>query len=120
MPGRAGTLNFVDDLAMEQGATFDGSLAFTNDDGTPVDLTGYTIVWQIRTQTVESALILNMALYCAVPAPTGGVVNFNVPRTITAALIPGTYETDFMLTLGTYGRFEFRGTFIIVDTVSQV
>ena len=118
MAGRAGTLNFIDDLAMEQGATFDGTLAFTNDDATAVNLTGYSIVWQVRDDN-NDALILDLSIYCTIATPSNGIVSFNVPRTITEDLTPGNYWTDFLLTQGTYGRFEFRGSFQIIDTISQ-
>ena len=119
MAGRAGTLNFIDDLAMEQGATFDGTLAFTNDDATAVNLTGYSIVWQVRDDN-NDALILDLSIYCTIATPSNGIVSFNVPRTITEDLTPGNYWTDFLLTQGTYGRFEFRGVFQVAETVSRV
>lgn len=119
MAGRAGTLDFINDLALEQGATFDGTLAFTDDNGSPIDLTGYTITWQVRDRHSD-VLILDLSGYCTVPTPTNGVVNFNVPRTITEDIAADEYVTDFLLTQGTYGRFEFRGRFEVADTISQV
>ena len=118
MSGRAGQLDFKDDLALEIGATFDGQIALTDDDDDPIDLTGFTVVWQVR-ETPSGSVILNIGTYCTVPTPANGVILFSVPPSITSALVKLTGVTDILLRQGDYGQYEIRGVFHIVETVSR-
>lgn len=121
MAGRAGPLDWVDDLAMEQGATFDGRLTFEDDDGDPIDLTGFVITWQVRDDYGSTAnIVVDISPYCTSSDPTSGIVMFEVPPSITVDLPIGKYVSDFLLTQGDYGRYEFRGKFQIAKTVSRV
>lgn len=119
MSGRAGTLDFVRDMALEIGATFDGQIALTDDNNNPINLTGFTLLWQVREKTSSTSVLLQISDYCTIPTPANGIIVFNVPRTVTKLLTAIEGVTDLLLTQGTYGRFELRGKFQIAPTVSR-
>lgn len=119
MSGRAGTLNFTDDLALEIGATFDGSIALTDDNDDPINLTGYSVIWQVRSTAASTTVILDIGDYCTIATPTNGVIAFSVPPSVTSTLSKLRGVTDLFLKQGDYARRELVGEFHIVETVSR-
>jgi len=119
MSGRAGTLDFINDLALEIGATFDGEIALVRPDGSPSDLTGFTVLWQVREEVGDEDVLLDIGEHVTVTDPTSGIIAFAVPRSVTLELKSGTGIYDILLVQGDYGRFEARGKFQIAATVSR-
>lgn len=72
------------DLQIEQGATFSETYTTTNDDGSPIDWTGWTPRAQIRVLAAPDAeLLLDLTPYLMV---AGTAITLLVPATVTAAL----------------------------------
>ena len=81
--GKAGTLH----LTIEQGATFDPVLTWGDENGLPIDLTGYSARMQIR-ETVDAVAALPDATTVngqIILGGAAGTVTFAIPATITAA-----------------------------------
>ena len=75
----AGQLN----LEIEKGGTFKHTFRWQNRDGTPVDLTGATVLLQVRkTESQAGVHVLSLASYAA---PGGAPTPWYVDITITAA-----------------------------------
>jgi hypothetical protein len=119
MSGRAGKLDFTNDLALEIGATFDGSITLTNDNDSPVNLTGFSVLWQVRASAASSTVILDISEHCTSATPTNGVIAFSVPPSVTKLLTKAKCVTDLFLVQGDYARRELVGEFHIVETVSR-
>jgi hypothetical protein len=82
--GKAGTLH----LTIEQGATYDPVLTWGDENGAPIDLTGYIARMQIRASveavtTIHEATTANGQL---VMGGAAGTVTFNIPAVDTAAM----------------------------------
>lgn len=80
------------DFLIDQGATFSKSLYFTTEDGSPVDLTGYTFRGQLR---VDYDDVNPQATFvCSVVDAAAGVLSVSLADTVTAALEPGVLKYD--------------------------
>lgn len=119
MAGQSGLFDATKDFALEIGGTFDGEIESLNDDDTPVDLTGFTLLWQVRKNATDVDLVLNIGMYCTIPTPANGIIVYSVPPSVTSLLSPLRGVHDLLLRQGDYGRFQFRGEFHIVPTVSR-
>jgi hypothetical protein len=79
-------------LVIEQGATFTLQLAWKDEQGQPVDLSGYHIRAQVRPSAASSTVLL--AMDSDAPAPgvsfgaldASGVIDITVTATVTAGL----------------------------------
>ncbi|MFE9003094.1 hypothetical protein ACFYOY_13275 [Streptomyces sp. NPDC007875] len=72
------------DLQIEQGATFAETYTCVNDDGSPVDWTGWTAEAQIRVLAAPDAeLLLDLTPYLTI---TGAAITLLIPATITETL----------------------------------
>lgn len=81
---KAGTLH----ITIEQGATFDPSLTWRDQNGALIDLSGFAARMQVRA-TVEDAIVLLEATSAngkLVVGGASGTITFNVPAVETAAL----------------------------------
>jgi hypothetical protein len=77
---------------IDQGTTFETTINLNDDDGNPIDLTGYSIAGQMRkhyTSTNYVAFNANLAL---------GELNLALAANTTDTLTPGRYVYDVELT----------------------
>ena len=81
-------------LIIDQGSTFTVTIDLTDEDDTPIDLTGYTGVSQIR-KTFTS--LTSIAFTVSINAPTGAITLSLTPQQ-TAGLVAGRYVYDVELT----------------------
>lgn len=83
---------------------------FLNDNGTPENLTGKTIIAQVRASTKLDAQLL-FAFTVSVPAPTTGEVTLSALPAATAALQEGSYSYDIQIgdTTRLYGTYRLIG-----------
>lgn len=72
------------DLTIEQGATFSRQVTWQNQDGSAVNLTGYSIAGKLRRRTSDKQPIV--AFTCTVTDAANGIFTFSLTATQTASL----------------------------------
>lgn len=77
-------------ITVDQGTTFSTTITLTDDNGDPIDLTGYTGRSQMRKHYTSS----NSVSFTVSLGGTNGVVSLGLTSTQTANLIPGRYVYD--------------------------
>lgn len=104
----AGTYDFVDDAAIERGATLDRPLVWKDGAGLPMVLTGYTARMQVRQSVSAPAILLELT------TENGGIVITAATGTITLTQTPaqtaaytwrrGVYDLELVSPLGAVTR----------------
>lgn len=77
------------DLIVDQGADWSESVDFNNDDGTPVNLTGYSFLGTLKTSYFSNTTIANFVI-TVLNAPVGNTV-MSMNAATTANLSAGNY-----------------------------
>jgi hypothetical protein len=77
------------------GATLSLSFTAKDEDGDPVDLTGYTARAEVRPTISSSTLTLNLAP--TIPTPANGVISISIADEVTALIEPGAYVWGLVL-----------------------
>lgn len=74
----------VYDITIEQGTTFELALAIKNTDGSPKDLTGYTISGSIRTSAVSATVVEDFT--CTITSAAAGLVTVGLTDSETSGI----------------------------------
>lgn len=74
----------VYNITVNQGENYDLTATLTNTDGTPVNISGYELRGKVRYSYGSTGILVN--LEPSVVNATGGVINFTLTPTETAAL----------------------------------
>jgi hypothetical protein len=77
------------------GATLSLSFTAKDEDGDPVDLTGYTARAEVRPTISSSTLTLNLSP--TIPTPANGVISISIADEVTALIEPGAYVWGLVL-----------------------
>lgn len=82
------------DLVIEQGADWNPLLTIENDDGTPVNLLGYTAHLQVRSDFAAPTTLLNLTSQASqiLLGADAGTITFAVPAGLTTPLAPDTTQ----------------------------
>jgi hypothetical protein len=81
-------------IIVDQGTTFSTDIYLTDDNGNPVDLTGYTGASKMRKHyTSSNAQSFSVSLH-----PTDGYVTLSLSANVTDNLTPGRYVYDVEVT----------------------
>ena len=108
---------FALNLSVNTSTSFDQSFTLTNDDGSALNLTGYTILAQIRKHS-SSTTAVNFS--ATAPSPTSGVVKLELQPSDTASLKPGRYVYDIVITdPSSVATRVVEGSVIVSKTVSR-
>lgn len=83
-------------LVIDQGSTYSTTITLTDDDGNPLDLTGYTGAGQIRKHYTSSSY----TAFTVVITPLTGEVTLSLTATQTSNMSAGRYMYDVELTTG--------------------
>lgn len=86
----------ITNIFIDQGATFSTSVTVTESDDSSFDLTNYTALAQLR-KTYESLTSVDFSTTIS-SSPTSGVISLELTSTQTAALEPGRYVYDLVIT----------------------
>lgn len=81
----------VSNLIIDQGADFNVTITYNNDDGTAKDLTGYTVRSQMRRSYYSSS---NVAFVGTVTNAVLGELDLSLTSNVTNSLKPGRYVYD--------------------------
>lgn len=84
------------DQYIEQGTTFNSQITLDDSNGTPYNLTGFTIKSQARRSYYSANAAINFAV--SIPDANNGVVLLTAAATTTANVAPGKYVYDVMIT----------------------
>jgi hypothetical protein len=106
-------------LKIEQGATFFRNMALTDDDGTVIDITGYTARMQLRSIVTASSVMLDVSGYMDI-AGSSGILTINVPATVTSALdsTSAVYDLEIESPAGVVTRL-LQGNVSILPNVTR-
>lgn len=110
------------DIIATQGKTFVLTSTYENDDGTPVNLTGFTGRMQIRQSTSNETVIAELTTANGrflIPSPTAGQVRFQITAADMATLPPGFYVYDSELVNGALVEPHLSGSFQIKAEVTR-
>lgn len=83
-------------IFIDQGATFSTTVTVTDVDQSALDLTNYSVEAQIR-KTYESLTSVSFTTTISA-SPTTGLIDLELTPTQTAALEPGRYVYDLVIT----------------------
>ena len=86
------------DLEIEQGSDFSISFTFQQEDGTPINFTGYSIRGQIRKSVQSSAP--SLTLTAAITDPTKGIIVLSLTNAQTKSVAAGEYVYDVEIYTG--------------------
>lgn len=84
-------------IVIEQGATFSSGIDVADIDGTPYNLSGYSVASQMRKSYTSS----NAVSFSCSHNSTGGVITISLSATATTAINPGRYMYDVEITSNT-------------------
>jgi hypothetical protein len=118
---RTAILNFDDSqfVAVTQGAEYNESITWSNEDGTPMDLTNYTAKMQVRLSHDEPLILQLSTEDGTIVLSSLGVINFIIPYTTTQCLPGGTFSYDFKLFDPTnIPSMLMRGQFVINEAIT--
>ncbi len=73
------------DFKIEQGATFTRQATWSDENGVPINLTGYTISGKIRKKYSDSNEIATFT--CELVTPLSGIFSFSLTATQTASIV---------------------------------
>jgi hypothetical protein len=97
------------------------SLSFTckDNEGDPVDLTGYSARAEVRPTISSEEVTLDLAP--TIPTPANGVISINIPDEVTATIEPGSYVWGLVLVTPTGGVIPIEsGPIIFRQIVPRV
>ena len=77
------------------GATLSLSFTCKDEDGDPVNLTGYTARAEVRPTISSSTITLNLAP--TIPTPANGIISVSIADEVTALIEPGAYVWGLVL-----------------------
>lgn len=105
--------------AVSNRARWTEQVQVTDDAGALIDLTGATIVFQVRNQSSGSLILEAKTADGTITIDGTGVYSWSFTAPQMAAVCPGTYDVGVLITLaGESGPDQhFYGTLIIVDGI---
>lgn len=107
---------------IDQGATWTLEVVYKNDEGTPINLTGYTAALQVRQNYYDTTALLTLT------SPSGGIVITGATGTIditmsavqTGSLDEGFYVYDLEISSGGTVTRLIQGQFTVSPEVTRV
>jgi hypothetical protein len=109
------------DISTEQGSTLSRVVTYTNAEGNPVNLTGYTARMQVRPRATSGLAYLSLT------SPTGGLtlgastgtITILVDGAITSEIPSGNYVYDLEVVNGEYVDKVMGGNFFLSAEVTR-
>lgn len=108
----------ISNLVIDQGTTFSSIITLTNQDGTAMNLTGYTVASQFRKSFQSStATSFTASIYDAAT----GKIRLQLSPTTSSAIKAGRYLYDIELTSGAGEKSRaLEGLVIITPEITKV
>jgi hypothetical protein len=102
-------------ITIDQGTSFETTLDVTDDNGDPINLTGYTGAAQMRKHYTSS----NSYSFAVAINPTAGVVTLTMNAASTSAITAGRYVYDCELTSGSTISRVLEGIVTVTPQVTR-
>ena len=108
----------ISNLVIDQGTTFSSIITLTNQDGTPMNLTGYTVKSQFRkSYQSSSATSFTTSIYDA----AAGKIRLQLSPTDTSGVQAGRYLYDIELTSGSGEKSRaLEGLVILTPEITKI
>jgi hypothetical protein len=87
----------VVNLVIPQGADFSNSFILENSNNTPINLTSYSGICQLKKHSSSRS---SVGIAVSFPNPTLGEVKISLASTVSSGIKPGKYVYDVLLTDG--------------------
>ncbi len=87
--------------------------------GDPVDLTGATVDWHIRTALDAVAIEVNLSAFVSVTDGPNGEITMDAPPSATLGKTPAVLFYDMRLTRGTVIDYLIQGEFNLLQPVTR-
>ena len=84
------------DLYVDQGADYFTNMDLTEDDGSPINVTGYAFTGQIRKSYYSTNPTANLVI--SIVNGANGNININMSSVVTSNITPGRYVYDVKMT----------------------
>ena len=81
------------DILVDQGTTFNTQLNLSDDNGQPINLSGYTVTAQIRRWYTPANAI---SFSTSIPQPNTGIIQLSLDANTTAGMYYGRYVYDVL------------------------
>ena len=107
---------------IDQGATWSVTVTYTDSNGVPINLTGYTAAMQVRQQysSTDADLTLTSPSGGIVITGATGVIVITMTATQTLSLAEGFYVYDVELTSGSFKDRMMQGQLTVAPEVTRV
>lgn len=120
------TTYFPLNLTVVQGDDVPMQFVFSQD-SVPVDITTWDFFYTVKsvlTGTGDTGAVValdpsDMAKSASIPAGTVDTLTFNIPHTLTAAMVAGTYYQDLQRVLAGLVTTLGKGQFVVEEQVTQ-
>ena len=105
------------ELTIEQGANYSTSVTVNGSDGSPTNLTGYTVAAQLR-KSYYSTSATNFT--ATISLPSSGEITLSLLPATTSDLTPGRYVFDLVITSPTSVKTRVvEGVAVILPSVTR-
>jgi hypothetical protein len=104
-------------LDVDQGSDFIISISLQNDDGTIMDLTGFSIYSQFRKSFGSTTAY---AFNAQIPDPTNGILTLALSGTSSSAIKPGRYLYDVEIVLDRLKTRVVEGIVTINPEITKI
>lgn len=107
----------ISNLYIDQGSTFSAIITLTNQDGTPMNLTGYSVASQFRKSYASSTgYTFTATIYNAAT----GQVRLQLPANTSSAIPAGRYLYDIEITSGSGEKLRaLEGILILTPEITR-
>lgn len=104
-------------LDIDQGSDYSMEIDLTNDDGTPMILTGGTLISQFRKHSTSK---IHFDFNASIINATTGKILIELPGSVSSDIKPGTYVYDVKLIMGNAKFRPIEGILTINPEISKV
>jgi len=108
-------------LRIQQGDTWALQIVWTNDDGSPVDMTGATAKMQLRTSVTSSTVVLELSSENGrITIGQAGRLDLQIAADDTAAMptASGVYDLEVKFASGVVKKI-IRGSYLVTPEVTR-
>ena len=106
----------ITNLFIDQGSDYSSIITLNNQDGTVINLTGYTVASQFRKSSTSST---SVAFTATVHNAAAGQIKLQLSASASSAIAAGRYVYDIEITLSGAKRRVLEGLVVISPEVTR-
>lgn len=108
----------ISNLFIDQGSDFSAIVTLNNQDGTPINLTGFTVKSQFR-KSYQSSTAVNFTV--SIYNATQGKIRLQLSATASSAVAAGRYLYDVEITSGSNERKRaLEGVVVLTPEITKI